>query len=290
MGDFQNSYREEIEAFEKDYPVREMQLSKGKVSYIFSGPREAAYTLVLVNGGMDSSEMWLRYIKDFSRDYQVLAFDFPCGYDTLQDLCVAMHEMFHQLSIRRGILIGASLGGLISELFAVKYPAETDGLVLMSTGGFTEATRKRYALGLKMLTPMIGLMKVLPYSWFIRMEKKMMAGYLKEADAESRKYFRDMVDHVYENFSREKDLHVTRLQKDMENQAMADRKDFTYLAGRVLLLLPEDDTEFPPQAREELKNLMTDPVVVSGIHGGHLTTMVYYQNNIRYIRSFLEGL
>lgn len=290
MGDFQISYMKEYKAFERDYPLRTLQLSGGKVSYIFSGPEEASFTLVLVNGGTDSSEMWLRYIKDFSRDYRVLAFDFPYGYDTLQEICDALHEMFVQLKIEKGILLGASLGGLIAEIFATKYPAETDGLVLMSTGGFTEATMKRYGPGLKLLTPMMGLMKVLPYSWFRKMEKKMMAGYLKEADEESRVYFRDMVNHVFDAYTREKDLHVTGLQRDMKNQPMAHRKDFTYLAGRVLLLLPEDDTEFPPAAREELKELMTDPVVVTGIHGGHLTTMVYYKDNIRYVRDFLEGL
>lgn len=290
MSDFQNDYFEEFKAFDKQYPLQKTQLSKGEISYILCGPENAAYTLVLVNGGTDSCEMWLRYIKDFAQDYRVLAFDFPYGYDTLQETCMALHELLARLGIGKGILIGASLGGLIAEIFAAMYPENTDALVLMSTGAFTEGTMKRYRPEIKLLTPVIGLMKVLPYSWFIKFEKNLMAGFLKEADEDSRKYFRDMVDHVYEGYSRRKDLHVTGLQKDMADQPMARREDYEYLAGRVLLLLPEDDTEFTAQAQEELKELMTDPVIQPGIRGGHLTTMLNYKDNIRYIREFISGL
>lgn len=117
MSDFVD-YRAEFSAYEADYPMREVQLEGGSFRCIVAGPESAAHTLVFLNGGMNSYEMWLRYVKDLSRDYRVLSFDYPEAYETDQALLDGMHELFAKLSISRVVLVGASMGGIIAQLYA----------------------------------------------------------------------------------------------------------------------------------------------------------------------------
>lgn len=290
MGDFSNNYGQEFKEFSERYPLKEAVLSDGSFRYIFAGPESAGHTLVLMNGGMNSYEMWLRYVTDLSLDYQILSFDYPEMYETIQSLCGGIHELLGRLGVGKAVFVGASLGALISQVYAVLYPDDVEAMVLMSTAGLTRATMKKFGGLLKLLVPVRGLLKVLPYSWFIRMEKGMIRNYLKEADEESKAYFRQMFEHIYDGYTREKDIHVTTLQLDLGKQRFTSRADYRYLAGRVLLLLPEDDSEFPKETQDELIREMTDPVVISDIRGGHLTTMLNYRRYEDYIRNFLSNL
>lgn len=291
MSEF-NDYSAEFAAYEKDYPMREIRLTKGTFRYILAGPSRKSDrelpTLVFLNGGMNSYEMWLRYVKDLSADYQVLSFDFPEMYDTNQALLEGIHELLGKLSITRVILLGASMGGIIAQLYARKYPADVAGLCLMSTAGLTAGAMKKFKPALNLMGILIGIMKILPYSWIRKSERKSCGDYVAEAEEDARAYFNEMFDHIYENYTKGKDLHVARLMRDFKNQKICDEKDFAFLAGKVLLLLPEDDSAFPPALQQELVEEMTDPVSVPGIKGGHLTTEIYYKDYIRHIRQFLS--
>lgn len=245
-------------------------------------------TLVFLNGGMNSYEMWLRYMKIFSKDYRVLSFDYPLMYETNDELIDGMHELFTRLSIKSAVLIGASMGGIIAQLYARKYPDDVAGLCLMSTAGLTETALKEYGSKLRLLGVVLGIMKIIPYSWVIKSEKKTCRAFVAEAEDDAKKYFNDMFDHIYENYTKEKDIHVVKIMRDFGRQKLCTKKTYEFLAGRVLLLLPEDDSAFPKELQEELKSAMTDPVVVPGIKGGHLTTELYYEDYIKHIRKFLE--
>lgn len=286
MSDFVD-YRAEFSAYEADYPMREVQLDGGSFRCIVAGSESAAHTLVFLNGGMNSYEMWLRYVKDLSRDYRVLSFDYPEAYETDQALLDGMHELFAKLSISRAVLVGASMGGIIAQLYAHKYPQDVEAMCLMSTAGLTAGAMKKFGKLLGLLGIEIWLMKTFPYSWFIKSEKKTCAGYVSEAEDDARAYFTDMFDHIYESYTREKDIHVVKLMKDFKNQQVCTKEDYAFLAGKVLLLLPEDDSAFPPELQKELVEEMTDPVVVPGIKGGHLTTEINYKEFIGHIRAFL---
>lgn len=288
MSDFAD-YRTELKNYQKDYPMQEVQLKDGVFSYILAGPDDAPHTLVFLNGGMNSHEMWMRYVKDLSKDYQVLSFDYPEMYETDQALLAVMHELFERLSFSRVILIGASMGGILAQLYAHVYPEDTEGLCLMSTAGLTQATMKKYGKLLGLLGIEEAIMKILPYRWIQKSERKSCDDYVAEADEEARAYFHDMFDEIFDGYSREKDLHVVKIMKDFRHQKVCSKKDFEFLAGKVLLLLPENDSAFPKAVQKELIEEMTDPVVIPGIRGGHLTTMLNDQEFIGYIREFLNG-
>lgn len=53
-----------------------------------------------------------------------------------------MHAFFQKLGIEKPIFIGASDGGMVSQIYVQKYPGEAGGLVLISTGGMDAETLK----------------------------------------------------------------------------------------------------------------------------------------------------
>ena len=83
---------------------------------MLSGKKDGQ-TLVLLNGGMNTLEMWLGYVDDLSEDYQVLLFDYPQELKTNQELVKGMHEFFKKLEIEKLVFIGASDGGMVAQIY-----------------------------------------------------------------------------------------------------------------------------------------------------------------------------
>ena len=53
-----------------------------------------------------------------------------------------MHAFFAKLGVRSPIFVGASDGGTVAQIYVQRYPGETGGLVLISTGIMDENTLK----------------------------------------------------------------------------------------------------------------------------------------------------
>lgn len=289
MGDF-TDYTAEIGRYRDEFPVQHIDLADGSFEYLLAGPADAAHTLVFLNGGMNSSEMWMRYVEGLSSEYRVLTFDFPMSYATDQALCRGIHELITALGLGRVVLIGASFGGFLGQIYAKAYPDDVEAMCLMSTGGLTEAAKRRYGRMLKLMGAAIWMMRAFPYKLTLKMEKRMSDSYIKEADEEDRRYFSDMFDDIYAGYTKEKDLHIEGLMRDLGNQEAVSVDDFRHLAGKVMLLLPEDDSAFPKDLQQELIQVMTEPVVVPGIRGGHLNTLIHSDEYIGYIRELLSRI
>lgn len=289
MGGF-TDYRTEYEEFSRDFPEQRVDLSGGGFDCILAGPADARHTLVFLNGGMNSSRMWMPYVKEFSRDCHVLAFDFPQGYATDRELCSGIHGLLSRLGLEKVVLVGASFGGFLAQIYAKAYPDDVEAMCLMSTGGLTGNAMRRYGRMLKLVSVAIWLMKVLPYDAILKMEKRVSDSYIKEADEDDRRYFADMFDGIYSGYTKEKDIHIEKLMRDLGNQDPATKEDFRHLAGAVMLLLPEDDSAFPKELQDELVEVMTDPIVVRGIRGGHLATLIDFDAYAGHIRDLLRRI
>ena len=104
---------------------------------------------------MNTLEMWMDYVDDLARDSRVLLFDYPRELKTNQAQAAGTHTLFERLGIQKPIFVGASDGGMVAQIYVQKYPGETGGLVLISTGGMDERTlrslKKKYRLAPIML-------------------------------------------------------------------------------------------------------------------------------------------
>ena len=146
-------YSEKVKVFTAAHPCKTITVDGAQYRYILRG--ESAKTLVFLNGGMNTLEMWMDYVDALSGDGRVLLFDYPQELRTNQALVAGMHAFFQALGITQPIFIGASDGGMVAQIYVQKFPGETGGLILISTGGMDANTlktlKKKYFLAPLML-------------------------------------------------------------------------------------------------------------------------------------------
>ena len=224
-------YSEKLELFEKEHPCQFVTVDGARFRYILCG-REGGKTLVLLNGGMNTLEMWMDYVDDLSQENRVLLFDYPQELRTNQELVVGMHGFFRRLDIREPIFVGASDGGMVSQIYVQKYPGETGGLILISTGGMDENTLK--SLKRKYLLAPIML-------WYMkrcndeRLKPRLISAglsHLRDEGPEEIACARDMFETIFKDYTREKDVHISGLPADLMNQRPVTAADFEPPAGR----------------------------------------------------------
>mgnify|MGYP002563755624 FL=1 len=127
-------YSEKLPHFAAVHPCKTVTVDGANYRYILEG-NDNGKTLVFLNGGMNTLEMWIDYVDGMSGSCRVLLFDYPQELRTNQELVTGMRAFFRKLGIEKPIFVGASDGGMVAQIYVQKYPGETGGLVLIATGG-----------------------------------------------------------------------------------------------------------------------------------------------------------
>jgi len=100
------------------------------------------FPLVFVHGFTTTSEFWREQAEEFSKAYRVIRINLP-GHGAspaptsrsycLEDFVEDVARVFRELSIEKAVLIGLSMGGIVAQKFALKYPHLLKALVLVDT-------------------------------------------------------------------------------------------------------------------------------------------------------------
>ena len=277
-------YSEKINDFAAKYPSQTVTVDGAVFRYILSG-EDGGKTLVFLNGGMNTLEMWMDYVDDLSQNDQVLLFDYPQQLPTNQALVTGMHAFFKKLGIEKPIFVGASGGGMIAQIYVQKYPGQTGGLILISTGGMDANTIKSLKKQYRFAPLMLWYMKRCNYEKLKPTLIKAGMGHLRNESKEEVAYARDMFETIFKDFKQEKDVHISGLLADFMNQKPVTEADFASLEGKILLILPDQDF-FSGKMQEDLIKLMHNPKI-SYVSGGHLSTVLKTGDYIRTIQDFL---
>ena len=91
-------YSEKLPGFAGVRRRETMTVDGARFRYVLGGKAEGE-TLVFLNGGMNTLEMWMDYVDSLSEDYRVLLFDYPQQLRTNQALVAGMHAFFRALGI-----------------------------------------------------------------------------------------------------------------------------------------------------------------------------------------------
>ena len=279
-------YSEKLKPFAAAHPCRTIDVDGAQYRYILTGKPEGR-TLVFLNGGMNTLEMWMDYVDALADTGRVLLFDYPQQLRTNQALVTGMHAFFAALGVQAPIFVGASDGGMVAQIYVQKYPGETGGLILISTGGMDEATlgslKRKYWLA----PVMLWYMKHCNYE---KLKPKLIQSslsHIRNESAEEIAYARDMFETIFRDFTQEKDVHISGLLADLMRQTPVTAADFAALKGKILLILPDQDF-FSAQMQQDLIQLMHEPEI-RYVSGGHLSTVLKTEDYIRTIRDFLAG-
>ena len=117
--------------------------------------------LLLINGIGAPLEMWVPLIRHLG-EHEVITFDMPgCGRSStpsrplgMHALAAAVEMMMRVIGRPRAHVLGYSLGGLVAQELAYRFPGRVDRLVLCATtAGFPSLPPRPLAAWL-MLTPM----------------------------------------------------------------------------------------------------------------------------------------
>lgn len=277
-------FSEKLKDFEKKHPCRTVTVDGARFRYVLSGG-EHEKTLVLLNGGMNTLEMWLDYVDALSEDCRVLLFDYPQELAANQELVVGMHAFFEQLGIKSPVLVGASGGGMVSQIYIQKYPGEVGGLILISTGGMDENTLRGLKRKYRFAPLMLAYMKRCNYEKLKPRLIKASMSHIRNESADEIAYAEDMFKTIFKDYKREKDVHISGLLADLMNQAPVTAESFAELRGHILLILPDRDF-FSEKMQADLIALMHEPQI-SYVSGGHLSTVLKAGDYIKAIRDFL---
>ncbi len=280
-------YSEKLKQFAAEHPCKDLTVDGARFRYILSG-KEDGRTLVFLNGGMNTLEMWMDYVDGLSGAYRVLLFDYPQELRTNQTLVVGMHAFFEALGIEAPIFIGASDGGMVAQIYVQRYSGEAGGLILISTGGMDEVTLKSLKKKYFLAPLMLWYMKRCNYEKLKPKLIKASLSHIRNESAEEIAYTRDMFETIFRDYKQEKDVHISGLLADLMNQKPVTEADFAALEGKILLILPDQDF-FSGKMQENLIRLMHDPQIAY-VSGGHLSTVLKTEDYIRTIRGFLQGV
>ena len=97
--------------------------------------------LILVHGAGGAATLWLNQLRHFKPKRSTLALFLPGhgpeggpGRESIAEYVEAIRAFLDETKLERVVLAGLSMGGAISQLFALTYPERLAGLVLASTG------------------------------------------------------------------------------------------------------------------------------------------------------------
>ena len=103
--------------------------------------------LVFIHGAGASHDMWRPQVEHFSRKYKVITYDVrghgqseavdSIAFETRRYSCELfaddLHALLDGLDMEKPVICGLSLGGMIAQAYAVKYPDDLRALVLADT-------------------------------------------------------------------------------------------------------------------------------------------------------------
>jgi pimeloyl-ACP methyl ester carboxylesterase len=109
-----------------------------RLHFVFRG---AGQPVILIHGNPGSTQDWTRVSGPLAADHRVIAFDRPGhgrserpkhGETTVEVQARLLHDALKQLHIDRPIVVGHSWGGALALIYAMTYPKEVGGVVLVA--------------------------------------------------------------------------------------------------------------------------------------------------------------
>lgn len=131
-----------------------------KIHYRWVG-KTSGKQLVFVHGWAASSEWWIRQIPALSTEYRLLMVDLPghgrssClpKHSSLNMLSAVLDSVINMLGVEDPVLVGWSLGGMVSLQYALDHPNNLSALILVDTSPTARAM------------PSFGFLPTIPYHW-----------------------------------------------------------------------------------------------------------------------------
>lgn len=105
--------------------------------------------IVMIHGAACNSEVWMEQYDYLTNSHRVVLIDLPGhnksdgdGFDSIDRYVDALYLRVKEMDLNRFVLCGHSMGGAITQLFALKHPEILKGIILCSTGARLRVTHQ----------------------------------------------------------------------------------------------------------------------------------------------------
>lgn len=241
-------------------------------------------TIVFLNG-VDMYQFWIKYVSAFEKDYRVVMMKYPLDVWKNTEMAAALRELFTFLGIDEPILVGISDGGVLAQLYAKLY--KVGGLILVSTltvdSSYVESMKKE-----KLYMPI--MKSYIKRTKFDKLRVRLVGSvkkHFRNETEEEKAYAVTFLECVGSDEGyRYMFLRAIQATNDITRLEKFKKSDLSYLAGKVLVLIPENDM-FDKADSQKLVDVFTDPVVKQ-TYGGHLGLVMRPDLYIPEIEKFLR--
>ncbi len=256
-----------------------------KVYYELHG-EDRGTPLVLVMGLGGSCRGWLPLqVPDLSKERRVLIFDArgvgqsddPGGAFTTADLADDLSSLLDALGLRRVDVLGAFLGGMTAQEFALRHPLRLDRLILV--GSYARPDAKR-----RMLLDKWKDMARIETPVSIQVRERLL--WTVEDDTME---YTDLIDSMVEFFTREgapvsNELFMRQCDACLDHDV---RDRLRQIHARTLILCGRHDHLTPPKFQRELADEIPGARLVTLSFGAHLVMAESAQRFNQIVLQFL---
>ena len=240
----------ELKSFAKSIEIFNGELEL----FVYQAGRDHASNLVMIHGLGDEADTWRHIIDPLAEKHNILAVDLPgFGRSPLPDhkitppfLLDCLKVLLEETGLERSILMGNSLGAILTHAFALKHPRFVEGLILVDGALLQDEPMGDFSLRL-MQIPLLG-------EWlYKRLRKDPQAAF-------------DSLRNVYHDLDclpqSDRDFLFRRVNQRVWSEKQ--RKAYFSTLRNLTPWVKDYQTKFP----KALENLNTPTLVIRGEHDG----------------------
>ena len=154
----------EFEASKANYEAKQVVIENKTLAYLENNRKDKVATIIMLHGFSANKENWLRFSAPLANKYHLIALDLLGHGDSTLDIkqsysvidqAAIVKKFTETLGIKRFHLIGNSMGGAISSLYAAEHPDEVLSITLVSPAGIHEIPSRMEELLEEGVNPLI---------------------------------------------------------------------------------------------------------------------------------------
>lgn len=281
-GDVPVPHLDHFRSFLRSHTLKQSTIDGTAVPYYACGRGERA--LVIFCGGHSTPYTVWENIETYEADHRVLVLDIS-GFGTVGALSSGINQVLDHEGVDRVVLLGASLAGLIAQIYLKHNLDRVDGTVLINTMALRPESNKPLSL---LLT------KAMPGFLLRSLFRKKLRGYFREAledprSAEGARFGLAHLDEVMaEHFTKRKLINLLSVLFEFGREGFT-RDDLAEWRGRALVVSSEDDPGFK-DLEWLVENLPNSASHTFPAGLGHLPQLAHREKFESLIRGFVAQL
>jgi len=239
------------------------------------------YLLVLLPGALGVGEISWKVITRLGRKRRVVCPSYA-PLPTAAELVDGIAELLTHLGVEASAMLGGSYGGYVAQLYVRRHPQSLDKLVV-SHAGPPDAERG------KELERWIARLYRMPMALLRAVVKRSLSALLPEEHPEVALVEAQVNEILATRLSKEDVISMYVRAVDLFTNYTFTPHDLDDWAGKMLLIMSDNDPSTPAEAREEMRRLYPQAQVYLFSGTGHVSSLLRQQRYLAVVEEFLEG-